>query len=85
MCLKIIDFGESTLIIEKFDKKSSLGCTLPYSPIECISKSVIGFNKPEIDLWSVTMILYEMTFRHLPMFYSRCIGPEIIETWKTKK
>ena len=31
------------------------------------------------------MILYEMTFQSLPMFYSRFIGPEVVESWKAKK
>mgnify|MGYP003692258749 CR=1 FL=1 len=39
--LKVIDFGESTLTKDKFkeneDKK--LGCTLPYSPIECLGQT----------------------------------------------
>lgn len=80
--LKIIDFGESTLSSESFNKKVPLGCTLPYSPIECISGHESGFNKPAIDLWSVAMILYEMAFQNTPMFYARCLGPEILEKSK---
>lgn len=73
--LKIIDFGESALTSAEFDSKTPMGCTLPYSPMECMSGTEGGFNQPEIDLWSVSLILYEMAFKCVPMFYSRCIGP----------
>lgn len=50
-----------------------------------MSISENGFNKPEIDLWSIAVILYEMAFKSLPLFFSRCIGPEIVETWRNKR
>ena len=45
--LKIIDFGESVLTDQPFNEELSsfLGCTLPFSPLECSLQSEEGYNK----------------------------------------
>ena len=44
--LKLIDFAESASTDETFAQhQNSLGCTLPYSPIECSLGKEEGFNK----------------------------------------
>lgn len=44
--LKLIDFGESASMDESFvENKNILGCTLPYSPIECLLGKEEGFNR----------------------------------------
>lgn len=44
--IKIIDFGESTMFDDKYVVQHNLGCTVPYSPIECMMEIPEGFNKP---------------------------------------
>lgn len=60
--IKIIDFGESSLVQDKFKGKTCeediLGSTLPYSPLECYICCEEGFNSTKIDLWSVGLLLY---------------------------
>lgn len=58
MKLKLIDFADSAFINASFDKNLRLGCTTPYSPVECLIATEEGFNKYEIDLWSVIMVIY---------------------------
>jgi len=41
-----------------------------------------GFNKKEIDLWSISVILYEMAFKSIPLYYTRWIGLEILSKWR---
>lgn len=43
-----------------------------------------SYNQPEIDLWSVIMIIYELIFRRLPIYYNRNIQLEIINGWRTE-
>lgn len=81
--LKLIDFGESAVSTKPFsESKNNLGCTLPYSPIECLLGKEEGFNNKQIDLWSISIIFYEMAFKNIPIFYTRWIGLEILYKWK---
>lgn len=45
--VKIIDFGESCLLEDKFSSLPSelLGSTLPYSPVECYVSCEEGYNR----------------------------------------
>jgi serine/threonine protein kinase len=82
--IKIIDFGDSALASDKFGGAGSLcnlGCTVPYSPIECLMDKEEGFNSFEIDYWSVVLIIYEMVFCQLPFYFNRRILNDLVEGW----
>ncbi len=81
--LKIIDYAESAKVTDEFVQKNYLGFTIPYSPVECALGKEEGFNKKEIDLWSIAIILYQMVFKSIPLFYSHYIGHDILQNnWK---
>jgi hypothetical protein len=41
-----------------------------------------GYNNSAIDLWSVIMIMYELIFKKLPLYYSRGTQQQIVSVWK---
>ena len=45
-----------------------LGCTLPFSPLECLKTSEKGFNKKEIDYWSICLVIHEIFFKRQPLY-----------------
>jgi serine/threonine protein kinase len=82
--IKIIDFGESTTIDQTYQEEEAkiLGSTIPYSPIECSVPCEEGFNKKEIDLWSIGVLFYEALLGRKPITYSRCFQQDIYKGWK---
>lgn len=85
--IKVIDFGESSLLYDKFNKNRNgnedlLGSTLPYSPLECYLFCEEGYNSKQIDLWSVGLIVNEILFRKNPLSYSRCFAADIHKGWR---
>jgi serine/threonine protein kinase len=82
--IKIIDFGDSALSSDVFNgtgSPSGLGCSAPYSPIECLMDMEEGFNRREIDYWSVVLIIYEMFFSRLPFYFNRKILNDLVDGW----
>lgn len=41
-----------------------------------------GFNRAEIDLWSVSMIIHELTFHRLPFYFNRHIQTDLVNGWR---
>lgn len=82
--LKIIDFGDSTLSSNEYSEKDNpnLGYTLPYSPIECVQNCDESYNKKQIDIWSIGLILYELTFKNNPLTSCKCLIADIYKGWK---
>jgi serine/threonine protein kinase len=56
---------------------------MPYSSLECFLGTPEGFNKSEIDLWSISLIIYELMFKKIPFFYNKWVGGDIVKQWTT--
>ena len=56
-CIKIVDFGLSTLLSEKDQKIKDMGGTTTYLAPEIFNMSS-GYNGQAADIWSIGVILY---------------------------
>ena len=79
----MIDFSESIQIGTEFNPKypNKLGCTIPYSPLECGTLCYEGYSNSKIDNWSVGMIMCELIETKMPFPYPKLFEKEMKKNW----
>lgn len=91
--LKIIDMSDSMVIGDELmlqnikEEKLKLFSTPLYCPIETSTlhseHKEIGFNRPEIDFWSVGILLYEIFHGTIPASFSSFTSKDLLTLWPT--